>query len=54
MSVFWIAAPRSLVIVYQRFRVLTMEAARTSEALFNLYSRFTTTQTTAIFILATV
>jgi hypothetical protein len=50
MAVFWVAAPRSLVEVYQRFKgplclhhqgdlliTLMMEAARTSETLVNFY-----------------
>jgi hypothetical protein len=44
MAVFWVVEPCSLVEVYQRFRgvcclhhQLTMEAARTSETLVNLY-----------------
>jgi hypothetical protein len=39
MAVFWIAAPCSLVEVYQRFGVIAMmmEAARTSETLVNFY-----------------
>jgi hypothetical protein len=37
MAVFWVVAPCSLVEVYQRFRGLMMEAARTSETLVNFY-----------------
>jgi hypothetical protein len=44
MAVFWVAAPCSLVEVYQRFRghcclhhALMMHVARTSETLVNFY-----------------
>jgi hypothetical protein len=37
MAVFWVVVPCNLVEVYQRFIVLMMEAARTSETLVNFY-----------------
>jgi hypothetical protein len=37
MAAFWVAAPCGPAEVYQRFIVLMMEAARTSETLVNFY-----------------